>query len=150
MEEKFSLINKTKNRLPSLPFVDIKNNILGKNYSLSLAFLTKEKIRKINKIYRNKNKPTNVLSFCLSKNSGEILLCPALIKNETKKFNRDFRELLGFLVIHGMLHLKGMEHSSRMEVAEKKYDKKYFYRNRHGVNHNESSGRRISKGRKKS
>ena len=127
------MINKTKNKIPILPFVSIKNNILGKSYSLSLAFVTKEQIKKFNKIYRNKNKPTNILSFPLSKVSGEILICPTLVKTELKKFNRNFRELLGFLVIHGMLHLKGMEHSSRMEKEENRYDKKYFCGNRHRV-----------------
>lgn len=150
MEEKFSVINKTKSKLPDLPFSLIKNDILGKNYSLSLAFITKEQIKKFNKIYRNKNKATNILSFLLSKTSGEILICPDIVKTETKKFNKNFDQLLGFLVIHGMLHLKGMEHSSRMKVAENKYDQKYFYRNRHGVHNDESRSRRIFKGRKKS
>ena len=54
-----------------------------------------------------KDKPTNILSFPLTKNTGEILLCPAVIKKEVKNFNKTFTELLGFLVIHGMLHLKG-------------------------------------------
>ncbi len=150
MEDKFSLVNKTRSKLPSLPFLTIKNDILGKNYSLSLAYITKEKIRKINKIYKNKDKPTNILSFSLSKTSGEILLCPNIIKTETKKFNKTFRQLLGFLVIHGMLHLKGMEHSSRMEVKENIYDQKYFYRNRYGIHYNKSCSRRIFKRRKKS
>ena len=150
MEDKFSIINKTRNKIPSLPFSTIKNDILGKNYSLSLAYISKEEMRKINKTYRNKNKATNVLSFLLSKNSGEILICPVVVKTETKKFDRNFAQLLGFLVIHGMLHLKGMEHSSRMERREFKYDQKYFYRNRLGVHNDESRGRGISKRRKKS
>ena len=138
MEDEFSVINKTKIKLPDLPILDIKNDILGKKYSFSLAYITEKKMKEINKTYREKNNPTNILSFPLSKTSGEILICPNVVKSETKKFDRNFRELLGFLVIHGMLHLKGMEHSSRMEVAEDKYDKKYFNRNRHGVNDDES------------
>jgi probable rRNA maturation factor len=121
MEDKFSLINKTRSKTPPLPFILIKNDILGKDYSLSLAYLSKENIRKINKTYRGKDKATNILSFPLSKNSGEILLCPSIIKNETEKFGRNFKQLLCFLVIHGMLHLKGMEHGSKMEKAEEKY-----------------------------
>jgi len=128
-EEKISVVNKTKGKLPRLPFVLIKNDILGKDYSLSIAFVGKTKSKEINNLYRQKNKSTNILSFPLSKTEGEILLCPELIKTETKNFNRTFRELLGFLVIHGCLHLKGMEHSSTMEKAEKKYDQKYFSRN---------------------
>ena len=105
----------------------IKNDILGENYSLSLAFIGKEKMQELNSQHRNLNKPTNILSFPLSKKEGEILICPAIVKSEIKKFNRTYPQLLQFLVIHGMLHLKGMEHSSRMEIAEKKYDTKYFH-----------------------
>ncbi|MFA5936329.1 MAG: rRNA maturation RNase YbeY [Candidatus Paceibacterota bacterium] len=150
MEDKFSIINKTRSKIPTLSFIPVKNDILGKNYSLSLAYITKEEIKKINKTYRNKNKPTNILSFSLSKTSGEILLCPSLIKNQTDKFGRNFAQLLGFLVIHGMLHLKGMQHSSTMETLENKYDQKYFCRNRHGVHDDKSRCGRISKRRKKS
>ena len=133
MEDTFSVLNKTKCKIPLLSLFDIKNDILGKNYSLSLAYLTKSEIKKINKIYRKKDNPTNILSFSLTKNSGEILICPSLVKSQIKKFDRNFRELLGFLVIHGMLHLKGMEHSSRMERAEKKYDQKYFHWHRYRI-----------------
>jgi probable rRNA maturation factor len=136
MEDKFSIVNLIKMKIPKLAlptgrqaFVIIKNDILGKKYFLSLAFIDEKKMREINKTYRKKDESTNILSFSLSKTEGEILVCPAVIKRETKKFNKNFRELLGFLVIHGMLHLKGMEHSSRMEREETKYDKKYFRRN---------------------
>ncbi len=128
----------------------IKNDILGKKYSLSIAFISPKKSREINKKYRKIDKPTNILSFSFNKNEGEILLCQSVIKKETKKFSRTYKELLGFLVIHGMLHLKGYEHSSRMERAEEKYDKKYFYRNRLGLVDHQSGGGRISKRRKKS
>ncbi|MEI7765079.1 MAG: rRNA maturation RNase YbeY [bacterium] len=129
MEDKVSIINKTKGKLPGLPFVLIKEDILGKEFSLSIAFISKNKSKELNNKYRGKNKSTNILSFPYSKNEGEILICPDIVKTETRKFGRTFRELLGFLVIHGMLHLKGMEHSSTMEKAEKKYDQKYFSRN---------------------
>src|SRR3989344_1682041 len=103
----------------------IKNDILGKKYSLSIAFVSLKKSQEINKKYRHKNKPTNVLSFALSKNEGELVLCKEVIKKELKKFGRNYRELEGFLVIHGMLHLKGMAHSSKMEKLESLYCKKF-------------------------
>jgi rRNA maturation RNase YbeY len=86
----------------------------------------------------------------LSEKEGEIIMCPTVIKKEAKNFEKTFDQFLGFLVIHGMLHLKGLEHSSTMELLEEKYDKKYFSRNRHRVIHDESGGRRIFKRRKKS
>ena len=128
----------------------IKNDILGKKYSLSIALVSAKKSREINKKYRKKDKPTNVLSFAFNKNEGELLLCPSVIKKEMKKFGRSYKELEGFLVIHGMLHLKGFQHSSKMEREEEKYDQKYFYRNRRGLGDNQSHSGRILKRRKKS
>jgi probable rRNA maturation factor len=131
-------------------FSIMKNDILGKNYSLSIACVDEKTSREINKKYRNKNKPTNILSFPLRKDMGEIILCPTIIKKGAKKFGRTFSQFLGFLVIHGMLHLKGLEHSSTMEALEEKYDQKYFSRNRRGVNDDASRSRRVFKRRKKS
>ena len=131
-------------------FSIIKNDILGKDYSLSIANVDKKKSRELNKKYRNIDKATNVLSFSLTKNSGELVLCPDIIKSETKKFGKTFEKLVGFLVIHGMLHLKGHEHSSTMDKLESKYDQKYFSRNRSRILDDEGRSRRIHKGRKKS
>jgi probable rRNA maturation factor len=137
-------------------FSKIKNDILGKDYSLSIAYVSEKKSRELNKKYRKKDKPTNILSFALRKDLGELILCPAVIKKEVKekKFDKTFHELVGFLVIHGMLHLKGLRHSSTMERAEKKfskkYDKKYFYRHRRRLSNDASRSGRIPKRRKKS
>ncbi len=128
----------------------IKNDILGKKYSLSIAYVSENKSREINKKYRRKDRATNVLSFSLRKNEGELLLCKAVIKKEAKNSNRIFEEWLSFLVIHGMLHLKGMEHGSTMERIEKKYDQKYNSRDRSGILNDEDRSGRISKRRKKS
>ncbi|MEK7104759.1 MAG: rRNA maturation RNase YbeY [Patescibacteria group bacterium] len=133
-----------------MKFEKVKQDILGKRYSLSIAYVSEKKSKEINKKYRNIDKATNVLSFALHKNEGEIILCKSVIRKELKKFDRTFEQLLGFLVIHGMLHLKGMEHGSIMEEAENRYDQKYFYRNRHGIHHDQSRSRRIFKRRKKS
>jgi probable rRNA maturation factor len=105
-------------------FENVKNDILGKQYSLSIAYVDEKKSREINKKYRNKNKATNVLSFPLHKNEGEIVLCPAAIKREAKSFSKTFRQFLGFLVIHGMLHLKGYDHGEKMEKLEDFFCKK--------------------------
>ncbi len=152
MQEVFSIVNTTKGKLPSLPFLKIKNDILGKTYTLSIAFVDEKKSQEINKKYRGKDHSTNVLSFSLHKNEGEVVLCPFVIKKEVKekKYDKNFENLLGYLVIHGMLHLKGHEHSSTMDKLEEKYDKKYFSGHRRGVLHYEGRGGRISKRGKKS
>jgi probable rRNA maturation factor len=109
-------------------FTKLKNEILGEDYSLSLAFVDRKTSRRLNKIYRKKDEATNILSFPLSKKTGEILICPAVVKAEIKKFGRSYRQLLALLVIHGMLHLKGMRHGAKMDRLEEEYDQKYFSR----------------------
>ena len=68
----------------------LKKEILGKDYSLSLAYVSENKSREINKKYRNKDKSTNVLSFALRSNEGELILCKSLIKKETKSLEKNF------------------------------------------------------------
>jgi len=99
----------------------IRNDILGKEYSLSVAYVSEKKSQEINKKYRKKDRATNVLSFALRKNEGELVLCKTLIRKEAKSSGKNFEEWLGFLVIHGMLHLKGLKHGKKMEKLEKKY-----------------------------
>ncbi|MFA6446364.1 MAG: rRNA maturation RNase YbeY [Candidatus Paceibacterota bacterium] len=124
-DKKVEIINLTKGKLPRLPFSDMKDSVLGKNYELSLTIVGPSKIHELNKRYRNMNMPTDILSFTLSKNEGEIFICPSLSRREAKKFNRTYENFIGFLFIHGLLHLKGMDHSSTMEAEEAKYRSKF-------------------------
>lgn len=125
MSTGFEIANKTKAKLPSLAFEIMKNTVLGKKYELSLVFITSAMIRGLNKTYRNINKPTDILSFPLSKTTGEIFICP----NETKKmmgeFDRTYDNFMAFLFIHGLVHLKGYDHGVEMEKIEKKFRKKF-------------------------
>ncbi len=106
----------------------IKEEILGKQYELSFAFVSKNKIKFLNKTYRKKDEPTDILSFPLSKKDGEILICKDIAKIKAKKFEMTFQDYLLFLVIHGMLHLKGLEHNAKMERYERIYHNRYRHR----------------------
>jgi rRNA maturation RNase YbeY len=74
--------------------MDIKNEILGESYTLNVIITTPAKIKKLNKIYRNKNVPTDILSFPLSKNEGEIYISPYETKKMAKKFDRSYFYIL--------------------------------------------------------
>ena len=123
--EQINIIHMSKGKLPRLPFSDIKNSILGKTYELSFVIVGPSKMRELNRAYRNIDKPTDILSFPLDENCGEIFICPSLSRIEAKKFDRTYDKFIGFLFIHGLLHLKGMEHSSTMEAEEAKYCAKF-------------------------
>ncbi len=120
----FLLTNTTRSSY-RVPFETIKNDILGEKYQLSLALIGEKRARAINRQSRQKEYAPNVLSFPLTKNSGEVYLTPAVAKREAKKFDHAEREHLVFLYIHGLLHLQGYDHGPKMESLEQKFLKKY-------------------------
>ena len=110
-------------------FTKIKNKVLGPEYDLSVAFLSKTQMRKAMmykkpRRLRSKvgvptdasgDKVSNVLAFPLSKKSGEILLCRAAAKPFTVEY----------LFIHGLFHLKGLQHGATMDAAEERVLKEF-------------------------
>ncbi|MDP3875211.1 MAG: rRNA maturation RNase YbeY [bacterium] len=104
----------------SIPFTRLKNRVLGRNFELSLVFIDDRFSRRLNITYRGKNKPADILSFPLSRKTGEIFIDLVTAQKEKKKFEMPFEKFVTFLFIHGLLHLKGMGHGDTMEQAEKK------------------------------
>ncbi len=121
----FSINKTTKGKPPRLPFLKIKEVVLGKTYDLSLVFIGNTRSKTLNKIYRNKDKPANILSFPLSKDEGEIFIDLKEASRNTKIFNRKYKNFVALLFIHGLLHLKGFAHGSKMESEEEKIIKKF-------------------------
>ncbi|MFM2357365.1 MAG: hypothetical protein RJA61_102 [Candidatus Parcubacteria bacterium] len=124
-EGNLEITNKTKGKLPSLPFVDIKNEVLGADYELSLVFVGDTTSKKLNFSYRGKNKPTNVLSFPLDEHSGEIFINPKKALEEAKEWDKTFEDFIGLLYVHGLYHLKGHDHSDEMDRLEEETRKKF-------------------------
>ncbi len=120
-----SVTNSTKGKLPRLPFDLIKEAILGKNYSLSCIFIDSKRSRELNKKYRDLGQPTDILSFPINNSTGEIYIDPKTSREEAKKFDRDFENFIGFLFIHGCVHLKGMDHGSTMETTEARFREQF-------------------------
>lgn len=116
-----SIQSTVKGKLPSLPFLHMKEAVLGADYELSLVFVGRCRMRTLNRTYRNIDRATDILSFPLDKKSGEIFLYADKARAYAKKFDRTPDEHLAFLFIHGLLHLKGLDHGSRMEREEKKF-----------------------------
>lgn len=109
----------TKGTLPRVPFLALKEKILGKKYELSIRFVAPAEAQTLNITHRNKEYIPNTLSFPLSETSGEIILCRSAMRREYKQFDMTYDSYLIFIVIHSMLHLKGYEHGSTMERKER-------------------------------
>lgn len=120
-----SITKTIKGRLPRLPFIDIKESILGKNYELSLVFIGDTRAKTLNKKYRKKDYTPDVLSFPYDKNEGEIFINPYQAKRNSKDFDMNEKEFIKYLFIHGLLHLKGLTHGSTMDRMERTYLKRY-------------------------
>mgnify|MGYP001573490864 CR=1 FL=1 len=100
--------------------------ILGKKYNLSIVPADNFLMRKLNKKYRSKDKSTNVLSFPLDKNTGEIFINEALAKKEAKEYKLPQKDYLDYLILHSLLHLKGYDHGEEMLKRERKILKEEF------------------------
>ena len=121
----FYITNTTKSKLPDFDFQSMKEAVLGKKYELSVILVGKKEIQKLNKEYREINKPTDILSFPLSDDFGEIYINPEMTKLEAKKFDRKYDNFFAFLFIHGLVHLKGFDHGSTMENIEARFRKQF-------------------------
>ncbi|HTH93227.1 MAG TPA: rRNA maturation RNase YbeY [Candidatus Paceibacterota bacterium] len=108
----------TKGTLPRVPFLALKEKILGKTYELSIRFIGPAEAQALNILHRGKEYIPNTLSFPLSKKSGEIILCSSAMRKEYKDFEMTYDNYLVFIIIHSMLHLKGYDHGSTMERKE--------------------------------
>lgn len=102
-----------------------KRKIKVSGQQLSLVFLNAIEMKKLNRMFRSKNKPTDVLSFSPSGSLsskrgelGEIVLCTSYIK----KMNQgSVRERTAYAILHGILHLLGFEHEKDIQSAQKMY-----------------------------
>jgi len=116
----FTIKNFAKRPLPRIPFRSIKEKILGKRYELSVVFVGEPQMKKLNKLYRKKDKVTNILSFPLSDMEGEIFINMKKIHEEAVREEKSIKSHLAYIFIHGLLHLKGHGHGSTMENEEKR------------------------------
>ena len=86
---------------------------------IEVAFVGSERIKKLNKKYRHKNKATDVLSFGgEGKYVGEIVVCVSEVKKQSKRNKTTYLKELAHVLIHGTLHLLGYEHENSAKKLE--------------------------------
>jgi rRNA maturation RNase YbeY len=109
-----------------------KKVLSGENrgrYLLSLAFVNKGEIKKLNKKFRKKDQATDVLSFELKQGNslGEIVICPEIVKENAKKDKIPVKKEMIKVFIHGILHLCGYDHKKSKAEAKKMEEKEIKY-----------------------
>ena len=87
---------------------------------LSIALSNDALIQDLNKQYRGKDKPTNVLSFPQDDDFslGDIVLALETIQKEAEEQDKSFDDHFVHLVVHGTLHLLGHDHEEDDEAEE--------------------------------
>lgn len=92
---------------------------------LSVSFVTNDTIREINREYRDKDQPTDVISFAMEEQGegevviqdsgeprvlGDIIISLDRTREQAADYGHSFERELGFLAVHGFLHLVGYDH----------------------------------------
>ncbi|MDO3661329.1 rRNA maturation RNase YbeY [Bacillus sp. C28GYM-DRY-1] len=100
---------------------------------VSVTIVTNEDIQQINKEYRGKDTPTDVISFALEEEGegeveivgaemppvlGDIIISADRTREQAEEYNHSFKRELGFLAVHGFLHLLGYDHMTKEEEEE--------------------------------
>jgi probable rRNA maturation factor len=90
---------------------------------LTLVFLDKKPAQKINFEFRGKDYATDVLSFdSMEPNSfGELVMCPDVLKRQSKEHKLTYQEELGYMLLHGILHLLGYDHELGEQEAKEMF-----------------------------
>jgi len=122
LSEKYGKLD--KNFLKKTAEEVLKGEKSGKGGEISIAIVGPSEIRKLNRKYRKKDKPTDVLSFGkVGEEMPEIIICP----DEVEKNGGNFKKEMAEVVIHGVLHLLGYDHEKKNEDAEKMFKKQEKY-----------------------
>src|SRR3989339_499474 len=79
------------------------------DWPVSLVFIGPQMIRKLNRLYRHQDAVTDVLSFT---EIDEIFICYARAVRQSKTNNIPVKQEIGWLFIHGLLHLRGYTHET--------------------------------------
>ena len=91
------------------------------NAELSLVLANDSFIRNLNKTYRDKDKPTNVLSFPQDMENGllgDVVMALETLQQEAQEQDKSFHDHVMHMVVHGTLHLLGYDHETDPEAEE--------------------------------
>ncbi len=104
------------------------------NFNISIALVGRKAIKNLNRIYRRKNKATDVLSFGRNnkrkdpfENFGEVVICLDEVETNAKSVNVSFREELKRVLIHGTLHLLGYDHEQGAKAVNHMFLRQEYY-----------------------
>ncbi|MBK5462658.1 MULTISPECIES: rRNA maturation RNase YbeY [unclassified Peribacillus] len=125
MDETNEVTEKAQNLVESILQFAAKKENIEEDTELSVTFVDNRRIQEINKEYRHKDAATDVISFALEEMGedeveiigaemprmlGDIIISIERTKEQAEEYGHSFDRELGFLALHGFLHLLGFDH----------------------------------------
>ncbi len=121
------------NEIEKLLNYTAKKENVQEGSELSVTFVSNERIQEINREYRDKDRPTDVISFALEEKGegeleivgegiprvlGDIIISIPKAREQAEEYNHSFMRELGFLAVHGLLHLLGYDHMNEQDEKQ--------------------------------
>lgn len=115
----------------ALPYLKLR----GSTVEFSVIVIGPTRMRALNRKWRHVNKPTDVLTFALPSPTiagytaislGDIFVCPTVVREKARQWDRPERIQMAWTVVHGLLHLVGYDHersasqAARMATVEQR------------------------------
>ncbi|GEL91568.1 rRNA maturation RNase YbeY [Enterococcus villorum] len=110
---------------------------LPEETEMSVTFMDNAAIQEINRVYRGKDMPTDVISFALEEEGedeipvifedddnplprvlGDIMISTERAAEQAKEYGHSYDRELGFLAVHGFLHINGYDHMTAEDEKE--------------------------------
>ena len=103
-----------------------KYKFLNKKVTFTLLLSNNKNIKKLNKVFRKKNKSTDILSFPLDKKTkikkntylGDIIISYNYLDKPKSQDLKSFKEKVAKILIHGFLHLLGFDHKKNKDYSK--------------------------------
>ena len=99
--------------------------LLQDDAEISLLIVDEDESQRLNNEYRQKNKPTNVLSFEVQLPDdvqlplqGDLVICAPVVEKEAAEQDKKLHEHWAHMMIHGMLHLQGYDHINEIDAQQ--------------------------------
>ena len=110
------------------------------NCSVNIKIVDNNEIENLNKKFRNKDRPTNVLSFTnedisrrITNNLGDIAISYEYVERESKEQDKKFDDHIVHMFIHGIYHILGFDHKDD-PMADKMENKEIILLNKLNIN----------------
>jgi probable rRNA maturation factor len=85
---------------------------------ITVRFVTEAEIQQLNRVHRQKDKATNVLTFSYGDGVHDVAVCLTVAEREAQDRNMTLRDYTATVLVHGFLHAVGMDHEASAAAAE--------------------------------